>query len=228
MNRATRWQIPLAILMLAAAALAWAMKPTESLAETRRVTLEAMIPQRLGDWRLEASQDVVSLPPELRAKLAELYTETLGRTYVNSRGERVMLSIAYGRDQSDGLRVHKPDVCYPAQGFVVSQGQDGTLDVGGHALPVRRLVATLGERNEPITYWMTVGERITLNGTQHKLAQLAYGVRGVIPDGMIFRVSTLGTSPQDEYAVQQRFLAALYHDLPPSTRPLFFGATEGA
>ncbi|TJZ67992.1 exosortase-associated protein EpsI, B-type [Chitiniphilus eburneus] len=228
MNRSTRWQIPLAILMLAAATLAWAMKPTQSLADARRVTLETMIPQRLGDWRLEASQDVVSLPPELRAKLAQLYTETLGRTYVNSRGERVMLSIAYGRDQSDGLRVHKPDVCYPAQGFVVSQATDGTLDVAGRTLPVRRLVATQGERNEPITYWMTVGDRITLNGTQHKIAQLAYGLRGVIPDGMIFRVSTLGTSPQDEYAVQQRFLGALYEGLPPASRPLFFGATEAS
>ena len=33
------------------------------------------------------------------------------------RGRQIMLSIAYGEDQRDGMKLHYPEVCYPAQGF---------------------------------------------------------------------------------------------------------------
>ena len=68
---------------------------------------------------------------QIRAKEAiinKIYNQTLTRTYINPRGDRIMLSIAYGRDQSDALQMHKPELCYPAQGFRLLNNQRGTLD----------------------------------------------------------------------------------------------------
>ena len=47
-------------------------------------------------------------------------------------------------DQSDATRAHRPEVCYPAQGFeIVSDGQ-GLVPTAAGALRVRRLVARAG------------------------------------------------------------------------------------
>jgi hypothetical protein len=40
---------------------------------------------------------------------------------VNAGGSRIMLSFAYGGDQHGSLLAHNPEVCYPAQGFVLKK-----------------------------------------------------------------------------------------------------------
>jgi len=45
--------------------------------------------------------------PEQEAQINKIYNQTLTRTYVNPTGERIMLSIAYGGDQTDNMAVHK-------------------------------------------------------------------------------------------------------------------------
>ena len=35
--------------------------------------------------------------------------------------------MAYGDDQRGGLQAHRPEVCYPAQGFKLGKVEDGTL-----------------------------------------------------------------------------------------------------
>ena len=42
-----------------------------------------------------------------------------------------MLSIAYGKNQSDALQLHKPEICYPAQGFTLLAKQNTPLDLLG-------------------------------------------------------------------------------------------------
>ncbi|HEU4709067.1 MAG TPA: EpsI family protein, partial [Methylophilaceae bacterium] len=146
----------MALLMVSSAALAVVLKPHERLAEELpALSLEKAIPKRFGDWRIDPSVTPVDPSPDVQARLDSLYSQLLGRTYVNSNGDRIMLSIAYGADQSgDGSQVHRPEFCYTAQGFQVMANNVGSLLTQYGSLPVRRLLAVQGRRNEPITYWI--------------------------------------------------------------------------
>lgn len=198
------------VLMVAAMAAAQAWRPTARLADTRpKVNLETLFPKSFGVWSVDERMPVQLVSPDTQAMLNKLYNQTLSRTYVNQQGDRIMLSVAYGGDQSDATRAHRPEVCYPAQGFQIDSSRDNVLDLTGHKLRVRQLVSRLGGRVEPITYWITVGERITLSGTEQKLAQLSYSTRGVVPDGMLVRVSSIDPIANKAYELHQSFIGAL-------------------
>jgi EpsI family protein len=190
--------------------------------------LETMIPASFAGWTIDASIVPLKPDPERQAMIEKLYDQTLSRTYVNPRGERVMLSIAYGGDQSKTLQLHLPEVCYVAQGFQMMKTGDGELGTRYGALPVKRLVARQNERNEPITYWITIGDKAVLSGIQQKLQRLAYGLSGKIPDGMLVRVSTIQASEADAWRLQDRFVTEMLDALAPRDRArLLGGAKQG-
>ncbi|MBW8901438.1 MAG: EpsI family protein, partial [Massilia sp.] len=142
--------------MILTSALTGALTPTVKIAQAQsQFSLEAMIPQQFADWTVDASIVPLKADPERQSVLEKIYDQTLSRTYVNSRGERVMLSIAYGGDQSRALQLHLPEVCYVAQGFDMVKAGDSTLATRFGQVPVKRLVARQNQRNEPITYWIT-------------------------------------------------------------------------
>jgi len=209
----------LLILMVAAAAVATGMKPTHIVAKTRGdLKLEAIVPKAFGAWKqLEQSAGQV-VNPQQTELLASLYSQVLTRSYINAEGAVVMLSIAYGENQSDGLALHYPDVCYPAQGFRVNNASNGLLSTSHGDIRVRRLETELGSRKEPLTYWSTIGNTVVQGGTERKLAQLRFGFQGQIPDGLIFRVSTVTGNTKLAYEVQQQFVSDLLGALSPNQR----------
>ncbi len=220
--------ITILLLCLAAFAGGQAWRPTARLADTRpKVDLETMFPKAFGDWRLDERMPLQLISPDTQAMLNKLYNQTLSRTYINAKGERIMLSVAYGGDQSDATRAHRPEVCYPAQGFQLNDRQDGALSLGDRTLRVRRLVTQLGGRIEPLTYWITVGERITISGTEQKLAQLSYSTRGVVPDGMLVRVSSIDRDSAKAYQLQQAFVVDMAHAIPPALQAQVIGRRAG-
>lgn len=212
-------------LMMVALAGAYAWRPTVRLSDSRpKVQLESMFPKQFADWRLDDQAPVQLIAPDVAAVLNSIYSQTLSRTYVNREGSRIMLSVAYGGDQSDATRAHRPEVCYPAQGFQILESRDAGLALPHGRLPVRRVIAKLGPRVEPITYWVVVGERITVSGTEQKLAQLAYSTRGVIPDGILVRISNIDSDANEAYELQARFVAALATALAHGDKARVFGA----
>jgi len=224
MNSTRRRAVVAAGLMVASFAGAAAWRPTVHLADQRpKVDLEAMFPKAFGDWRLDDRMPVQLISPDTQAMLSKIYNQTLSRTYVSAAGERVMLSVAYGGDQSDGTRAHRPEVCYPAQGFQLLRQRESVIVLPDQQLAVRQLVARLGGRTEPISYWVIVGERTAVSGTQQKLAQLQYSVRGVIPDGMLVRVSTIDQDAVRAWGTQAGFVSALSAAVAPDVRPRLFG-----
>ncbi len=214
----------LAVLMLASAAMAQLARPTIKIADLGpKVDLEALFPAAFGDWRVDERMAVILPAPDVQAKLDAIYNQVLGRAYVNAKGERVMLSVAYGGDQSDGTSAHRPEVCYTAQGFQVIANEAGSVAIDGRAMPVRHLVTRLGPRFEPITYWIVVGDEVVTSGTQQKLAQLRYGLRGEIPDGMLVRVSSIGNDAEAAYALQSGFVNDLVRAIEPTARSRVVG-----
>ena len=152
-----------------------------------------------------------------------IYAQTLSRTYVNPEGYRIMLSIAYGSDQSDAKQVHKPEICYPAQGFTLKSKQYGQLVLQNTTIPVTRIETSLGERNEPVTYWITVGDRVVGPGLNKKLVEMGFGLRGLIPDGLLFRLSSIDSDTDRAYEKQNAFAGDLLGSLRPEDRQKLIG-----
>lgn len=200
-------QFLIAAAMLAAAILAVALTPSMRMAERNpTVDLEAMIPSMFGDWQQEAVIASLVISPDVQSQLDRIYGQTLTRTYRNSKDARVMLSIAYGGDQSYSTQVHRPEMCYPAQGFEVRGMTKGFIDVGDARLPVMRLVAIQGPRVEPITYWAMIGGSAVRGNLEQHLARLKYGLSGKIPYGLVIRVSTISANEAQSYLVEEEFL----------------------
>lgn len=217
--------LSLAVMIASGIGLAQAMVPSHKAADAGpALDLESRIPGRFGDWRLDPSTAPLRADPETTAYLDKLYNQILSRTYIHDQGEMIMLMIAYGGDQSESMQVHKPEVCYPAQGFQVFNEAGGSLDTGLGAIPVRRLTAVLGPRVEPVTYWMTIGDKIAQGGGgAWKLEQMKYGLTGRIPDGLLFRVSSFSRDEAAAHRLQERFVQDLVAALPAADRPRFIG-----
>lgn len=207
MNRRFAASLILGVAMAATSALTGALTPRYRVADSgERFSLEAMIPASFGGWTVDQSIVPLQPDPEQQSVLEKIYDQTLSRTYVNDNGERVMLSIAYGGDQSKSLQLHLPEVCYVAQGFQMMKQRDDALATGFGQVPVKRLVARQDRRNEPITYWITIGDKAVKSGIEQKMQRLAYGLSGKIPDGMLVRVSTIQASELEAYRIQDRFV----------------------
>ena len=231
MNSARRTMLratAMCALMLAAAGASVALKPTTLLADQLPpIDLENQIPRSFGTWRVDERTSARVVNPQAETLLNKLYSQLLTRTYVDTlTGERIMLSIAYGANQSDALQVHLPDVCYPAQGFEVLGSSFAQIGEGRNEFPVKRLITRMGSRVEPLTYWIAVGDTVVVTGTRRKLAQLSYGIGGVVPDGLIFRVSGIATETGGALALQQRFVEALMPTLSPATRVRISGGRK--
>lgn len=204
------------IAMIATAIAAVLLTPTTMLATTENaINLNNLIPASFGEWNQQQELEMI-LSPTAKEVSGKIYEQTLSRTYTNKRGEQIMLTIAYGNNQRDGMQVHKPEACYPAQGFQITQATTGYLapSKSRSEIPVKRLVAVQGSRQEPITYWITVGNQIALGGLQWKLAQLKYGLTGKVPDGLLFRVSSIDSNYEHAFTTQANFINDLLNAIP--------------
>ena len=220
--RSLRLPFVIAALMFAAGVGGIIARPTVKADEQAQRSLASVVPRSFGEWR-EVPQAVRVVNPQTEALLDTLYSDVLTRTYVNAEGYRIMLSLAYGSDQHRALQAHKPEVCYPAQGFTVHSNEPALLKTVHGIIPARRLFTTMGRRHEPLTYWFTVGDRATPSEIGRRLVQMRFALTGRIPDGTLFRVSSIDLDRTRAYAVQEQFVTALLDVLTPEGRKRLSG-----
>jgi EpsI family protein len=149
---------------LAGAGVAYALVPRHHVSLLRGLTVEQTVPRAFGAW---VSQDVSDLvAPKVEDSLAaRLYGETVGRVYRGGdSGVEIMMLLAHGDTQSDDLQLHRPEICYPAFGFAISQSAVTDVALASRVtLPSRRLVADAPDRREIIIYWSRLGEYLPLD-----------------------------------------------------------------
>jgi EpsI family protein len=225
---AVRVAMMMAVLMTLAAVGALAARPAPPPPGTApRYLLEDMVPKNFGDWHAvpEATQVV---NPQTKELLDKLYSQLLSRTYVNSKGYRVMLSLAYGDQQRGELQAHKPETCYPAQGFKLLSNVESTVKTPYGDIAARRLNTVLGPRQEPITYWFTVGDTRVKNVVEQRIVEVKLGLTGQIPDGLLFRVSSIDDKTARAYPLHDAFVADLLKAVSPIDRKRLSGLVAGS
>ena len=173
-------------------------------------TISAIVPRTLPGW---TSRDVTDLvAPNIEGSLASrLYGETVGRVYQNtSSGEEVMMLLAHGDTQSDDLQLHRPEVCYPAFGFAISENHPIEIVLTPNiTLPARSLVATAPDRREVIVYWSRLGEFFPLTHKQQQIDRLRTAMAGTVADGLLARFSVVGLEPPAARALMLGFIPEL-------------------
>jgi len=219
----------IAALMVAASAGAIALRPDKKVADLEPATsLESMVPKQFGDWHEEPQRALQVVNPQTQQLLDKLYSQILTRVYVNKQGYRVMLSLAYGSDQRGSLQAHKPEVCYPAQGFTLHRNEPSQLTTPFGEIPTQRLFTSLGARQEPVTYWFTVGDKAVRGKLQKRLMDLRYGLTGRIPDGMLFRISSIDPDQMRANQMQDQFVNQLLQAVSPVERRRLSGLGDGS
>lgn len=217
------WTISLLLLLLSATA--YALKPNKQMALSVPIKLGSVFPEQFSEWHIDNSIMPLEPNPELLEKVTKTYDQTLSRTYINATGYKIMLSVAYGGNQSsDSTQVHRPEFCYTGQGFIIKSAKDTELSIRSKNLSVRQLIAEQGSRIEPITYWVTIGNNATKPGLGRKLLQIRYGLSGQVPDGLLIRVSSIDNSASDAYEKQADFINALSLVMNNNDRERVFGS----
>jgi EpsI family protein len=204
---------------LAAAASAEAIRPNERLDLLGNQKLEDRIPRSFGVWRTQEGGGVVA-PQSEDGLAARLYNQTVARTYVGPDEQLIMLLIAYGNTQSDTLQLHRPEVCYPAFGFKVTDSRPTLLKVSnGASIPGRSLTAQTEGRLERISYWTRIGEYLPVDESEQRKMRFRTALAGIIPDGVLVRISNVVPDEAEAFALNGRFASDFLQAVPASLRP---------
>ncbi|WP_374357615.1 exosortase-associated protein EpsI, B-type [Pseudoduganella danionis] len=225
MKRVLNRSLIAGVLMFSTAGATVYLTPTQRLvAKEDALVLEDLVPKQFGDWKMDPNAIAVVPSEDTRELVAKIYDQTLNRTYVNSQGERIMLSIAYGGSQTRQLRAHRQEVCYTAQGFQISSLQQTTFEINHAAIRGTRMVAAQGNvRIEPVTYWFTMGNTVVQNYLDRQVAQLKYALSGVIPDGYLYRVSSISLDASEAFKKQDAFSSELLAHVDPKLATRLLG-----
>lgn len=219
----------MAAAMGATAALAVWARPSRTVADARgRERLESIFPAVAEGWRVDPRATGVVRPAADQGRLYGIYDQVLERVYAHADGRRVMLSVAYGAEQSVGLQMHRPEVCYPSGGFKVRDLHRATMPVAGQSLPVTRLTASMPGRPEPITYWSILGDVAQTDAVAFRWRQITSGLRGQILDGMLVRVSSIDDDAARAFRTHAEFADALARAMSPELRQRVIGIAPPA
>jgi EpsI family protein len=176
-------------MLAAGSGVAFARKPTEKIDYLGGRKLEAIVPKQIGSWEFLTNSGLV-VPTE-DTYSDNVYSQVLTRVYTDGVNAPMMLLVAQSGGQSGILQIHRPEFCYPAGGFELSPIRSMPLPVGARSIEVNSLSATLPGRPEQIVYWTRVGTAMPLSWAQQRMAVAMDNLKGIIPDAVLTRISTI-------------------------------------
>lgn len=216
------------LVMLGSVPVAEALKPDHYWADhIGKPDYNTVVPMRFGDWEGLAYSAARVVNPVQEENLQRLYSQTFARSFVHKPTGRVlMLSIAYGRDQSNDTQLHTPEQCYPAQGFKVTARNDANLASPFGELKAVQMNTYMGtDRVEPLTYFVRVGDKVARGSRDRNVTRINMALKGYLVDGTLVRVSEV-TRRDDAHKLQQQFIADFLRALKPEDRRYIIGMPE--
>lgn len=208
--------------MAAASATAFARAPVPNRPKMAKKTFEEMMPDKFGQWTFATSSGVVLPPPD--ALSDRLYDNLVTRIYTDPQGRPVMFLAAYNNRQDGVLQIHRPEICYPAGGFSLSPTMPTDIDLpSGQTIPANSFLATARDREETVLYFTRLGTAFPQEWIDQRLAVIRANLNGIIPDGLLFRVSTFGGDIDRELNLLEDFTRQFFAASPPQLRQLMLG-----
>lgn len=182
--------------------------------------LADVVPKQFGAWRELPNpllQVDISVPPSEGTTRDQPYDDSVSRTYADAAGHQIMVALAYGRNQRQEVKIHRPELCYPAQGFKVSLLEPTSFPIkslNGEQIIGNRMIATNLNNNhtEAVSYWIRIGAIYSQDAVKTRLHILKEGIQGRRTDGVLVRVSQQlkpGQNPNDLFKLQEQFAADL-------------------
>lgn len=217
----SRREFAVGALFAAAAATAAARQPRRNLDMLGKAKLKDVIPERIGDWTFVSSSGLV-VPPEDQLSRA-IYSQLLTRVYASPNGSSVMLLIAQSGSETGILQIHRPEICYAAGGYAISGLHRRVLHLPEGELPSVFLSATSEDRTEQILYWTRIGRHLPLSWLQQREAVAVDNLRGIIPDAVLVRVSTIDNDRSSAQGTIDAFVKDLFAAVAPPIRQFLIG-----
>ncbi|WP_380879022.1 hypothetical protein ACFB49_19900 [Sphingomonas sp. DBB INV C78] len=220
--RLSRRNMMIGGVMLATAGLAYTRQPKPIPPVLGKTKLDTLIPNKIGRWTYETTSGLV-LPP--RDQLSErIYDQLVTRVYSAPDGTGVMLLIAYSGRQDGMLQVHRPEVCYPASGYTLTEAANHDIPVGpDFALPTRFIVAEGLSRTEQLIYWTRIGPSFPTGWLSQRRAVIDENLKGYIPDGVLVRMSAIANGNTSLTPIFDEFTRELIRSVPAKTRQILIG-----
>jgi EpsI family protein len=220
--RPDRRQMMLGSGLMAASALAFVLRPRPDEDQPEPDALRRTIATRIGDYHFASASGLV-VPPDSQLG-ARTYAEVLTRTYLAPGRPPVMLLIASGLAQEGGMSVHRPEECYPAVGF--DTRENGTYPMAGPVPMGTRasfLTASRPDRTEQVYYWVRTGHGFPSSSLEQRIAIMKSNLSGVLPQGVLVRLSVISRDKDAVLRQLQDFNSALLDGLNAQGRRLLLG-----
>lgn len=216
----SRREVVLGSLFLTAAGVTAARMPDRPINYLGDRKLEKVVPKTIGKWQFVSSSGLV-LPTEDQLALT-LYSQQLARVYWDKVGPPIMLLIAAGNNQTGFLQVHRPEFCYTAGGYELSNASMQPIQLrDGREIVVNKLLATREGQSEWMLYWTRIGTRIPDSWAQQRLAIASDNLKKIIPDAILIRASTLMPDGDKAADILSEFVEAMIESVAPSLRRVF-------
>lgn len=207
---------------LAGAALGGATSALNRPRELPEGGLDALIPAQIGPWRSAGAHGVVVA--EEGEELPGRYDDLLARVYEAETLPPVTLLVAYGASQRDDVRIHRPEGCYPAAGFSLSDREPVRLRfAGAPTISAHILLAQSVLRTEQVLYWTRIGREFPTSSMAQRWVVVRENVAGRVPDGVLVRVSAPSPDRTRALSSFRAFLGALLARSSPATAHLLVG-----
>jgi EpsI family protein len=222
-NALSRRNVLTGLALLSAAGVAYARQPQPEPKQLGKDGLDGLIPKNFGAWKFETTSGLVLPPPDATAD--RLYDEVLTRVYTRPDGPAVMFLVAYSGVQDGLLQLHRPEVCYPVGGYTLSETTVAPIALAdGDMVPARAFTATSAMRVEHVLYWTRLGSALPTSWAEQRWAVVVANLNGVIPDGILVRMSCIENDADKAFGVLREFASDLANSATPKARQLMWKA----
>jgi EpsI family protein len=200
----------LGLLFALTAGVTYARLPRQPVMALEDGTVSSAVPKTAGPWAMVPDASFV-LPPEDERKAAAVYEQQLMRSYGTGEAAPIMLLIAYDRTQSGMLMVHRPESCYPGSGFTITDERDVVIPLAPNVVAPGRFLSTVRDvRTEQVLYWTRVGNDFPVSWDDQRRTLAMQNLSGLIPDGVLVRLSVIDADADAALAAMMRFARTLF------------------
>lgn len=215
----SRREVMAGLAMLSAAGIAVARKPDIPIDYMGNHKLDQIVPEKIGQWKFVSSSGLVTAPPDQLQQA--VYSQLLTRVYYDG-AMPIFLLLAYSANQTGFLQVHRPEFCYTAAGYRLSDFAHHKIELGAsRPIMTNSLTAVREDLNEKMIYWTRIGNDVPLSWAQQKLTVAKDNLEKLIPDAALVRISTVGDDEAKAMRALDDFVRSLIGAIPPQFRRVF-------